>query len=121
MGVLDLALVESFVGALDGALAQNQPRFSQHDWLSGFRLPAFGADRLGLRARIQRTHGVRPTIGRHVRTRGCDQLSSASGTVLFQLHEGTCAFILDRTPGWTEIELDNGNVGWIPEPATEDV
>ena len=46
---------------------------------------------------------------------------SASGTVLFQLHEGTCAFILDRTPGWTEIELDNGNVGWIPEPATEDV
>ena len=46
---------------------------------------------------------------------------SAAGTVLFQLHEGTCAFILDRTPGWTEVELDNGNVGWIPESATEDV
>ena len=43
------------------------------------RLPAFGADRLGLRARIQRTHGVRPTIGRHVRTRGCDQLSLGLG------------------------------------------
>ena len=46
---------------------------------------------------------------------------STSGTVLFQLHEGTRACILDRTPGWTEVELDNGNVGWIPESATEDV
>ena len=35
---------------------------------------------------------------------------SASGTVLFQLHEGTRACILDRTSGWTEVELDNGNV-----------
>ena len=79
MGVLDLALVESFVGALDGALAQNEPRFPQHDRLSGRRLPAFGADRLGLRARIQRPHGVRPTIGCHVRTGRCDQLSLGLG------------------------------------------
>ena len=46
---------------------------------------------------------------------------SMSGTVLFQLHEGTRACILDRTEDWTEVELDNGNVGWIPESATEDV
>ena len=46
---------------------------------------------------------------------------SESGTVLFQLHEGTRACILDRSLGWTEVELDNGNVGWIPMEATEDV
>ena len=44
-----------------------------------------------------------------------------SGTVLFQLHEGTRACILDRTEGWTEIELDNGNVGWLPDDAIADV
>lgn len=44
-----------------------------------------------------------------------------SGTVLFQLHEGTRACILDRTEGWTEIELDNGNVGWLPNEAVADV
>jgi len=46
---------------------------------------------------------------------------SNSGTVLFQLHEGARACILDRTNGWSEIQLDNGNVGWIPESASEDV
>lgn len=46
---------------------------------------------------------------------------SESGTVLFQLHEGTRARILDRTSEWSEIELDNGNVGWIVLSATEDV
>ena len=46
---------------------------------------------------------------------------SESSTVLFQLHEGTRACILDRSLGWTEVELDNGNVGWIPMEATEDV
>lgn len=46
---------------------------------------------------------------------------SSSGTVLFQLHEGALACILDQTSGWAEIQLDNGNVGWIPTYATEDV
>lgn len=46
---------------------------------------------------------------------------SPSGTVLFQLHEGTRACILDRQEGWSEVELDNGNVGWVPLSATEDV
>lgn len=45
----------------------------------------------------------------------------SSGTVLFQLHEGTRACILDRNDGWTEIELDNGNVGWLPNDAIADV
>lgn len=44
-----------------------------------------------------------------------------SGTVLFQLHEGTSACVLDRKDGWTEIELDNGNVGWLPNDAIADV
>lgn len=41
------------------------------------------------------------------------------GTVLFQLHEGTKACILDVADGWKEIQLDNGNVGWISNDATE--
>ena len=44
-----------------------------------------------------------------------------SGTVLFQLHEGTRACILDRNDGWTEVELDNGSVGWLPDDAIADV
>lgn len=46
---------------------------------------------------------------------------SASGTVLFQLHEGVCAGIVSRTDDWVEIELDNGNVGWIANAAVEEV
>ena len=46
---------------------------------------------------------------------------NANGTVLFQLHEGTKACILDAAEGWKEIQLDNGNVGWISNEATEDV
>jgi tetratricopeptide (TPR) repeat protein len=46
---------------------------------------------------------------------------SPASTVLFQLHEGTRACILDKSAGWTEIELDNGNVGWVPADATEEV
>jgi tetratricopeptide (TPR) repeat protein len=46
---------------------------------------------------------------------------SSAGTVLFQLHEGVRACILERTEGWTEIELDNGNVGWIANDAIVEV
>jgi hypothetical protein len=46
---------------------------------------------------------------------------SAEGTVLFQLHEGARACILDARNGWKEIQLDNGNVGWVSDEATEDV
>ena len=46
---------------------------------------------------------------------------SSAGTVLFQLHEGVRACILERTEGWTEIELDNGNVGWIANEAIVEV
>ena len=46
---------------------------------------------------------------------------SSSGTVLFQLHEGAAACLLHDTEGWREIELDNGNVGWLPDDAIADV
>lgn len=46
---------------------------------------------------------------------------SSGGTVLFQLHEGACASILNRTAGWAEIQLENGNVGWVANEVTEDV
>ena len=37
----------------------------------------------------------------------------ASGTDLFVLHEGTKAFIKSTLGEWFEIELEDGNVGWI--------
>ena len=52
--------------------------------------------------------------GHHVGQGRRQQRSSSASTVLFQLHEGTRACILDKSAGWTEIELDNGNVGWVP-------
>ena len=52
-----------------------------------------------------------------------DVLSTPSntGTVLFQLHEGAAARVLSKTSGWKEIQLDNGNVGWVSKAFTEDV
>ncbi|MDR1200945.1 MAG: tetratricopeptide repeat protein [Tannerellaceae bacterium] len=38
----------------------------------------------------------------------------ASGTDLFILHEGTRAFIKSSLGNWKEIELEDGNVGWLP-------
>ena len=36
-----------------------------------------------------------------------------SGTDLFVLHEGTKVFIRSSISDWNEIELEDGNVGWI--------
>ncbi len=36
-----------------------------------------------------------------------------SGTVLFQLHEGTKVSIESYLGNWTEIKLGNGDIGWI--------
>jgi hypothetical protein len=41
-----------------------------------------------------------------------------SGTDLFILHEGTKVFIKSVLGEWNEIELEDGNVGWLP---TKDV
>jgi len=38
----------------------------------------------------------------------------ASGTDLFILHEGTKVSIKSRLGEWFEIELEDGNVGWMP-------
>ncbi|HNR54600.1 MAG TPA: tetratricopeptide repeat protein [Flavobacteriales bacterium] len=38
-------------------------------------------------------------------------------TVLFVLHKGTKVTILQQQQGWSEVQLANGNVGWMP-PAT---
>ncbi|WP_080904391.1 tetratricopeptide repeat protein [Parabacteroides sp. Marseille-P3160] len=39
----------------------------------------------------------------------------ASGTDLFILHEGTKVFIKSSLGEWKEIELEDGNIGWIPK------
>lgn len=39
---------------------------------------------------------------------------SESGTDLFVLHEGTKVTVRTKVGSWNEIELSDGNVGWIP-------
>lgn len=43
----------------------------------------------------------------------------ASGTEIFVLHEGTRVEILQTIGQWHEIELEDGNPGWIPVAALE--
>lgn len=42
-----------------------------------------------------------------------------SGTQLFTLHEGTKVRVRSTLSGWTEIELSDGNVGWLPQSSVE--
>ena len=44
-----------------------------------------------------------------------------SGTDLVVLHEGTKAFIKSTFGEWYEIELEDGNVGWIPQKDLEKI
>lgn len=44
-----------------------------------------------------------------------------SGTDLFLLHEGTKVSIKSTLTNWTEIELPNGNVGWIENNKIEKI
>ena len=41
------------------------------------------------------------------------------GVSLFQLHEGTKTCIQSTQDEWTEVLLENGNVGWLPSSALE--
>ena len=43
----------------------------------------------------------------------------ASGTDLFILHEGTKVSIKSKLGDWSEIEMEDGNVGWIPSKDIE--
>ncbi len=42
-----------------------------------------------------------------------------SGTQLFTLHEGTKVRLRSTLSGWAEIELSDGNVGWLPQSSVE--
>ncbi|HBL71408.1 MAG TPA: hypothetical protein DD409_00090 [Bacteroidales bacterium] len=42
-----------------------------------------------------------------------------SGTDLFSLHEGTKVTITNEIGSWNEIELQDGNVGWVPATSME--
>lgn len=45
---------------------------------------------------------------------------SASGTDLFVIHEGRKVTISDDSmQGWKEIELEDGNIGWVPAESIE--
>ena len=45
---------------------------------------------------------------------------SANGTELFILHEGKKVKIKDDSmKAWKEIELEDGNIGWLPAEAIE--
>ncbi|HRH39257.1 MAG TPA: SH3 domain-containing protein [Flavobacteriales bacterium] len=43
----------------------------------------------------------------------------AGSTVLFVLHKGTKVTLLDEADGWSEVQLPNGNVGWMPPNSVE--
>lgn len=43
----------------------------------------------------------------------------ASGTDLFVLHEGTKVSVKSKLGEWSEIELEDGNVGWMPSKNLE--
>ena len=45
----------------------------------------------------------------------------ASGTDLFVLHEGTYVSIKSTLGAWSEIELEDGNVGWLPTKDIETI
>lgn len=44
---------------------------------------------------------------------------SESGTDIFILHEGTKVAVKNKLSGWAEIELEDGNKGWIPADKIE--
>lgn len=46
---------------------------------------------------------------------------STGGTDLFILHEGTKVTIKSSLGEWNEIELENGNVGWMPQKDIETI
>lgn len=49
------------------------------------------------------------------------QAAGSSNTALFVLHEGTRVRLLDETQTWQEIELDNGQVGWLPKSSLTEI
>ncbi len=44
-----------------------------------------------------------------------------SGTDLFIIHEGLKVIITDESPGWKEIKLSDGKVGWLPKDAVQEI
>ncbi|MDD2436148.1 MAG: tetratricopeptide repeat protein [Massilibacteroides sp.] len=44
-----------------------------------------------------------------------------SGTDLFVIHEGTKVVVRTTLGDWSEIELENGNVGWMPSKDIEKI
>lgn len=42
-----------------------------------------------------------------------------SGTQLFTIHEGLKVKVRNTLSGWSEVELSDGNVGWLPSEAIE--
>jgi hypothetical protein len=61
------------------------------------------------RALINHTHAI--VFSPTVTVKGSP---NQSGTDLFILHEGTKIFIRSTLGEWNEIELEDGNVGWMP-------
>ena len=44
-----------------------------------------------------------------------------SGTQLFTVHEGLKVKVLSTLSGWSEVELSDGNVGWVPSVTIEKI
>ena len=77
---------------------------------------------LGASARIDNSRRaiiLEPTVDVWSAPEG--QASGASNAALFVLHEGTKVRMLDSTLDWQEIELENGQVGWLPKASLGEI
>ena len=65
---------------------------------------------------VNRTHAIvfAPTVT-------VKSSPDASGTDLFVLHEGTKVSIKSTLGEWSEITLEDGNVGWMPTKDIETI
>ena len=65
---------------------------------------------------VNRTHAIvfAPTVT-------VKSSPDASGTDLFVLHEGTKVSVRSTLGDWSEIALEDGNVGWMPTKDIETI
>jgi tetratricopeptide (TPR) repeat protein len=65
-----------------------------------------------------RTHDEAIVTGASVTVLGSP---SESSTKLFILHKGSKVVIKEENNGWTEVQIANGNVGWVKETQVEKI
>ena len=89
--------------------------------LGSWGLHRWHSDWLDLGSAMQCAHGNPRSGGGDVHTCRRDQRPNPIGNRVVSIARGDQGLHPDRNDGWTEVELDNGNVGWLPNNAIADV